>query len=119
MVITKNEMNEIFPKGMRGAMFAADIQKVVRTLDTLGLLGGCSSSDTYNITESDALLDKKLNLTGGNIVGSLTINGEDIIVDGDLPTAIDPGDSTATTIAGLKEDYNNLLSNLRSVGIIA
>ena len=33
-------------------------------------------------------------------------------------TATDPGDSTATTVSELKDDFNELLTNLRAVGLI-
>jgi hypothetical protein len=35
-----------------------------------------------------------------------------------LNKAVDPSDSTATTVSALKDDYNTLLANLRTAGII-
>ena len=44
---------------------------------------------------------------------------DDGMISVEPPLASDPGYSTATTVEGLLSDYNNLLANLRAVGVIA
>lgn len=56
---------------------------------------------------------------GGVKVGSgLTITDGVLSADGITPAAAQ-ADSTATTIAGLKEDFNALLAALRTAGLLA
>ncbi len=56
---------------------------------------------------------------GGVKVGSgLTITDGVLSADGITPAAAQ-ADSTATTIAGLKDDFNTLLAALRTAGLLA
>ncbi len=46
------------------------------------------------------------------------VDGNGLWEPANLPVAADPGDSTATDIDQLRDDYNNLLANLRTAGLI-
>ena len=57
---------------------------------------------------------------GGIKVGSgLSITEEGVLSADGLTPAAAHADSTATTIAGLKEDFNALLAALRTAGLLA
>lgn len=55
------------------------------------------------------------------VEGTLTVKGK-LMLNGDvegLPQAENVEDSTATTVAALKEDFNTLLDALKEAGIMA
>lgn len=91
------------------------------TADTLGgikvgsglsIADGVLSADAYSLPTAAA--DTK----GGVKVGSgLSIADEVLSVT--FPQAANQADSTATTIAGLKEDFNTLLAALKTAGLMA
>ena len=77
-----------------------------------GLFGGGEGGYTLPAATASTL--------GGIKVGSgLSVTEEGVLsADGITPAAAQ-ADSTATTIAGLKEDFNALLAALRTAGLLA
>ena len=75
--------------------------------------GGGGGGDSYTLPTASA------STLGGVKVGSgLTITDGVLSADGVTPAAAQ-ADSTATTIAALKEDFNTLLAALRTAGLLA
>ena len=76
--------------------------------------GGGGGGDSYTLPTASA------STLGGVKVGSgLSVTAEGVLsADGVTPAAAQ-ADSTATTIAALKEDFNTLLAALRTAGLLA
>lgn len=76
--------------------------------------GGGGGGDSYTLPTASA------STLGGVKVGSgLSVTAEGVLsADGVTPAAAQV-DSTATTIAALKEDFNTLLAALRTAGLLA
>ena len=76
--------------------------------------GGGGGGDSYTLPTASA------STLGGVKVGSgLSVTAEGVLsADGVTPAAAQ-ADSTATTIAALKEDFNTLLAALRTSGLLA
>ena len=76
--------------------------------------GGEGGGDSYTLPTASA------STLGGVKVGSgLSVTAEGVLsADGVTPAAAQ-ADSTATTIAALKEDFNTLLAALRTTGLLA
>ena len=76
--------------------------------------GGGGGGDSYTLPAASA------STLGGVKVGSgLSVTAEGVLsADGVTPAAAQ-ADSTATTIAALKEDFNTLLAAMRTAGLLA
>lgn len=76
--------------------------------------GGSGGGGSYTLPPATA------STLGGVKVGSgLSVTAEGVLsADGVTPAAAQ-ADSTATTIAALKEDFNTLLAALRTAGLLA
>ena len=77
-----------------------------------GLFDGGDSAYTLPTAAADTL--------GGVKIGSgLSITEQGVLSANGITPAASQADSEATTIAGLKEDFNTLLAALRTAGLMA
>lgn len=76
--------------------------------------GGGSRGDSYTLPAASA------STLGGVKIGSgLSVTAEGVLSADGVTPAEAQADSTATTIAALKEDFNTLLAAMRTAGLLA